>query len=159
VIEKRNFHTVREQGAGGALNYRTETQFASVFDNSVAALSPQKSGERWEVASAGATQFTPNEIGSYRLRALAKDEDGHPIETSLDFSVAAAEPEKTDWDYRHEAQVDLVPDKTSYAPGETANILVKTPINGAALVTIEQDQVRRAFLTSSKAMPRSCTCR
>jgi alpha-2-macroglobulin len=147
VIEKRNFHTVREEGAGGALNYHTETQFASVLDDSVAALQLQKSAERWEVTSAGTTQFTPNEIGSYRLRALAKDEAGHPIETSFDFSVSAEEPRATDWDYRNEAQVDLVPDKASYAPGETANILVKTPINGAALVTVEQDRVRRAFVT------------
>ncbi|MGH8091909.1 MAG: MG2 domain-containing protein [Chthoniobacterales bacterium] len=147
VIEKRNFHTVREQGAGGALNYHTETRFAPVFDDSVAALPLQKSGERWAVAPAGAAEFTPNEVGSYRLRALAKDEAGHPVETSFDFSVAATEPQKTDWDYRNEAQVDLVPDKASYAPGQTANILVKTPINGTALVTIEQDRVRRAFLT------------
>ena len=81
------------------------------------------------------------------MRATTKDEAGHPIETSLNFSVAAQEPRKTDWDYRNEAQVDLVPDKDSYAPGEQANILVKTPINGAALVTVEQDRVRRAFLT------------
>ncbi len=147
VIEKRNFHTVREAGAGGALNYHTETEFASVFDQTVPALPLQKSDERWEVAAAGASTFMPNEVGSYRLRALAKDEAGRPIETSLDFTVSAEEPRKTDWDYRNEAQVDLVPDKDSYAPGETAHILVKTPINGAALVTVEQDRVRRAFLT------------
>ena len=42
LIEKREFHTVREQGAGGALNYRTETRFTSAFDNTVAALPLQK---------------------------------------------------------------------------------------------------------------------
>ncbi|MEO7724771.1 MAG: alpha-2-macroglobulin family protein, partial [Chthoniobacterales bacterium] len=148
VIEKRNFHTVREEGAGGALNYRTETQFASVFDQSVPALPLQKSDARWEIsAAAGTNRFTPNEVGSYRLRALTQDEAGHPIETGFDFSVSAEEPRKTDWDYRNEAQFDLIPDKSSYAPGEEAKILVKTPINGAALVTIEQDRVRRAFVT------------
>jgi uncharacterized protein YfaS (alpha-2-macroglobulin family) len=148
VIEKRNFHTVREQGAGGALNYRTETQFAPAFDQTVATLPLQKTDERWEVASStAAPHFTPNEVGSYRLRALTKDEAGHPVESSLDFAVSAEEPRKTDWDYRNEAQIDLVPDKKLYAPGEEAKILVKTPISGAALVTIEQDRVRRAFLT------------
>ncbi len=147
TIEKRNFHTVREQGAGGALNYRTETQFASVFDDAVATLPLQKEEENWKVASVSASQFTPNEVGSYRLRARAQDEAGRPIETSFDFAVSAEDPRQTDWDYRNEAQVDLVPDKSSYAPGETARILVKTPINGAALVTVEQDRVRRAFVT------------
>jgi uncharacterized protein YfaS (alpha-2-macroglobulin family) len=148
VIEKRNFHTVREQGAGGTLNYRTETNYVSAFDKSLATLPLLKSEERWEIApSASAAQFTPNDVGSYRLRALAKDEGGHPIESSFDFSVSAEEPKKTDWDYRNEAQIDLVPDKKSYAPGEEAKILVKTPISGAALVTVEQDRVRRAFLT------------
>jgi hypothetical protein len=89
VIEKRNFHTVREQGAGGALNYRTETQFVSAFDNTSPALPLQKTEERWEVASsASVPQFTPNEVGSYRLRALTKDEAGHPVESSFDFASA-----------------------------------------------------------------------
>jgi uncharacterized protein YfaS (alpha-2-macroglobulin family) len=148
LIEKRDFHTVREQGAGGTVNYRTETNYVSAFDKPVPTLLLRKSEKQWEIASlTAATQFTPAEVGSYRLRALATDQAGHPIESSFDFNVVAEEPKKTDWDYRNEAQIDLVPDKKSYSPGEEAKILVKTPISGAALVTVEQDRVRRAFLT------------
>jgi uncharacterized protein YfaS (alpha-2-macroglobulin family) len=147
VIERRDFHTVREQGAGGTLNYRTETRYVSAFDNTVAALPLTKKADRWEISASSTTEFTPSEVGSYRLRATSKDEAGHPVETTLNFSVTAQEPRRTDWDYRNEAQIDLVPDKDSYAPGEQANILVKTPINVAALVSVEQDRVRRAFLT------------
>jgi uncharacterized protein YfaS (alpha-2-macroglobulin family) len=41
----------------------------------------------------------------------------------------------------------LVTDKESYEPGQTATILVKTPIGGEALVTVERDKVLRSFVT------------
>ncbi len=146
TIEKRAYHTVRELGAGGAPVYRTTTTFKPVFSETVGTLPLQKSGDAWEVSVKSTAQFTPNEVGSYRLRATAQDRDGHPIETDSDFSVAAEEPRRTAWDYRNQAQIELEPDKTSYAPGEQAILLVKTPINGEALVTVEQEEVRRSFL-------------
>ena len=42
------------------------------------------------------------------------------------------------WDYRNPAQVDLVADKPEYRAGDKARILVKTPISGEALITIER---------------------
>src|SRR5262249_52133896 len=43
--------------------------------------------------------------------------------------------------------IDLVADKESYEPGQTAIVLVKTPIAGEALVTVERDAVLRSFVT------------
>ena len=36
--------------------------------------------------------------------------------------------------------------KTTYHPGESATILVKTPISGEALVTVERENVLRSFV-------------
>jgi uncharacterized protein YfaS (alpha-2-macroglobulin family) len=82
--------------------------------------------------------------GQYLLEATGKDAQGHDILTSMTFEVAG--PGETVWNYRNPYAIDLVTDKESYAPGQTATIMVKTPIAGDALVTVERDRVLRSFL-------------
>ena len=55
--------------------------------------------------------------------------------------------EQLAWNYRNRFQVELALDKPEYAPGEQATVLVKTPISGPALVTIERENVKRHFFT------------
>jgi uncharacterized protein YfaS (alpha-2-macroglobulin family) len=83
--------------------------------------------------------------GQYLLEATGKDSKGHDILTSLTFDVVG--PGETVWNYRNPYAIDLVTDKESYAPGQTATIIVKTPIAGDALVTVERDRVLRSFIT------------
>ncbi len=82
--------------------------------------------------------------GQYLLEATGKDAQGHDILTSITFEVAG--PGETVWNYRNPYAIDLVTDKESYAPGQTATIMVKTPIAGDALVTVERDRVLRSFV-------------
>ena len=82
--------------------------------------------------------------GQYLLEASGKDAQGHDILTSMTFEVAG--PGETVWNYRNPYAIDLVTDKESYAPGQTATIMVKTPIAGNALVTVERDRVLRSFV-------------
>ena len=82
--------------------------------------------------------------GQYLLEATGKDAQGHDILTSITFEVAG--PGETVWNYRNPFAIDLVTDKESYAPGQTATIMVKTPIAGDALVTVERDRVLRSFV-------------
>jgi uncharacterized protein YfaS (alpha-2-macroglobulin family) len=83
--------------------------------------------------------------GQYLLEATGKDAQGHDILTSVAFEVAG--PTETVWNYKNPYAVDLVTDKESYTPGQTATIMVKTPIAGDALVTVERDKVLRSFVT------------
>jgi uncharacterized protein YfaS (alpha-2-macroglobulin family) len=49
------------------------------------------------------------------------------------------------WSYRNPAQIDLTPDKKVYGDGDTAKVLVKTPISGQALLrVIRGDRVLRS---------------
>ena len=82
--------------------------------------------------------------GQYLLEVTGKDAKGHDILTSITFEVAG--PTETVWNYRNPYAIDLVTDKESYAPGQTATIMVKTPIAGDALVTVERDRVLRSFV-------------
>ena len=49
--------------------------------------------------------------------------------------------------YRDDVRLDLKPDHESYAPGDTAEILVEAPFSGTALVTVEREKVLRSFVT------------
>ncbi|HEY2140196.1 MAG TPA: alpha-2-macroglobulin family protein, partial [Chthoniobacterales bacterium] len=83
--------------------------------------------------------------GQYLLEASGRDAQGHDILTSVTFEVAGQT--ETAWNYRNPYAVDLVTDKETYAPGQTATIMVKTPIAGEALITVERDRVLRSFVT------------
>jgi uncharacterized protein YfaS (alpha-2-macroglobulin family) len=83
--------------------------------------------------------------GQYLLEVTGKDPHGHDIFTSVTFEVAGST--ETVWNYRNPYAIDIVADKESYEPGQTATIMVKTPIAGEALVTVERDRVLRSFVT------------
>ncbi|MDQ6622836.1 MAG: hypothetical protein M3Y86_05050, partial [Verrucomicrobiota bacterium] len=82
--------------------------------------------------------------GEYLLEASCEDASGHRVLTSVAFEVSGEG--ETDWNYRNPYAIDLVADKESYEPGQTANLLVKTPIAGDALVSVERDRVLRSFI-------------
>jgi alpha-2-macroglobulin len=54
--------------------------------------------------------------------------------------VYASGEDETVWDFRNPYEIDLVPERTTYAPGETARILVKNPLPGPAVIFVERGQ-------------------
>ena len=88
-------------------------------------------------ASASGVLFAPSH---------PKDWDGRDVITATEFYIPGTEA--LGWNYRNEVQAELVPDRTNYDVGDTATLVVKTPISGAALVTVEREGVRRAFVTN-----------
>lgn len=67
--------------------------------------------------------------GRWKLVAKVKDADGRPNASSLFvWSVGENEPL---WREGEPMRVDLIPDKRSYAPGETARVLVNSPLSSA----------------------------
>lgn len=88
---------------------------------------------------------TAGKPGQYLLEAVGQDAQGREILTAITFEVAG--PGETVWNYRNPYAIDLVSDKESYAPAQMATIMVKTPIAGEALVTVERDRVLRSFIT------------
>ena len=91
--------------------------------------------------------------GSFILRATATDSEGRTTTTELDF-YALGEG-YTAWRRYDHQRIDLLPEKTTYKPGETARILIKSPWEQAtALITTEREGIRsqrRFALTSTHA--------
>ena len=92
------------------------------------------------------------EGGYFKLRAEAKDADGR-LAVDRD-SFYALGPGYTAWTRYDHNRIDLVPERKTYKPGDTARIMIKSPWEQAtALVTTEREGIRthrRFALTSTQ---------
>ena len=81
------------------------------------------------------------EGGEYLLIATASDGEGRSAMTRVSF-YAVGEG-YTAWDRYDHTRIDLIPEKRTYKPGDTARIMVKSPWETAtALLTTEREGVR-----------------
>ncbi|MGZ4967706.1 MAG: alpha-2-macroglobulin family protein, partial [Chthoniobacterales bacterium] len=143
-LRKINWQTNRIATAGDTSEFESKAQLQPVWERELVTI-PGAGGDR-KPNRATLDKVFAGKPGEYLLEALGKDAKGHDVLTSLVFEVSGEA--ETDWNYRNPFVVDLVPDKDSYDPGETATLLVKTPIAGEALVTVERDRVLRSFVVS-----------
>ena len=134
----RRFETVRVRGAGNAITFRTETIEETVAKASGRTLRPVRDNGYWKVEGGETVRFRIDRPGGYHLRFTARDAAGREVVNVL--QVYASGRDEVAWDYRNPAHVELVADKEEYRPGETARLLVKAPISGDALVTIERGE-------------------
>jgi len=138
------YDTVRVQAAGKAVSFHTETREKVIARADGTTLVPVRDGNEWLVPDGVTARFKPGAAGEYRMRLTAQDAAGQTVRTSYSFTVSGKEP--IAWNYRNPAQIDLTADKTEYRAGETARILLKTPISGEAWVSIERgDSVLRSL--------------
>lgn len=136
----------RVETAGGAVEYRHEARFELVSQAAIRTQLLSKTEGKWTLAAGSqSVPLVVGKPGQYLLEAVSKDSAGREVITSTAFSVYGEGA--TEWSYRNQYQIELVADKEEYLSGQTAKVLVKTPIAGAALVTIERDRVVRSFVT------------
>ena len=89
-------------------------------------------------AGDGRLSFTPPEGGSYKVVVEGEDENGRTVRSSLFLWVTG--PESVSWRRTDDDTITLISDRTSYAVGDTAEILIPSPYQGEqwALVTVER---------------------
>ncbi|MCC7357984.1 MAG: Ig-like domain-containing protein [Anaerolineales bacterium] len=85
--------------------------------------------------------FTPPQGGVYQIKVTGTDADGHPITSSS--IVWVADEQFITWRQENNDRLNLVADRKSYRPGDTAEILIPSPFQGAAtaLVTVERGRI------------------
>ncbi len=146
TVQRLEYETVALQGAGRTKTYRSELHASNVLTQQVHTLPFEKAGIKWALRpDQTPDHLTLPEPGAYLLEARARDRGGHEVVTVTQLYLVGAG--ELAWDYRNDAQLELIPDQTSYHPGDRATLLVKSPFDGQALVTIERDTVLRTFLT------------
>jgi uncharacterized protein YfaS (alpha-2-macroglobulin family) len=143
----RRFETVRVRGAGNAISFRTETVEEPIAKTTGRTLKPVRDNGFWTVKEGTSVSFRIDRTGGYHVKLTARDSAGREVVNVMPIYISGSD--EVAWDYRNPAHVDLVADKEEYRPGETARLLVKAPISGEALVTIERGEriLRRMRVT------------
>jgi uncharacterized protein YfaS (alpha-2-macroglobulin family) len=125
----------RQAGVGGRVNLLWE-RVETVEEGGTLEL--RAAGGRGGLA--GTLPFTPAKSGEWEIRLRSRDARNRPVVTRFGFYVSGA-----GWVRWGSADVDsitLTPDKPSYAPGETARILVQSPLpRGKYLLTLEREGI------------------
>jgi alpha-2-macroglobulin len=129
--------TVRTESGDGDTTTRNDLKEETVTTTEFT-LDPAASAKDGQVFG-----FTPKANGLHYLTLRGTDPDGRPVATCTHFYVYGADDYP--WQYEDGLRIKLVAEKKSYKPGETARILVLSPIEGTALVTVEREKVLRTF--------------
>lgn len=101
-------------------------------------------------AGAGATlTLRPPRTGLHFLTVRGTDPEGRAFATVVRFHAYGTKDYP--WLYEDTLRVKLVSEKRTYQPGDTARVMVLSPIEGTALVTVEREKVLRSFPMELKA--------
>ncbi|MGB2983150.1 MAG: Ig-like domain-containing protein [Candidatus Bipolaricaulia bacterium] len=128
AVVRREWLNVFEEDETGGGRWTWTTQETEIADGS---LVTDENGD-------GRVMFVPPEGGSYKILVEGEDEAGRTVRSSL--FLWASGPESVSWRRTNDDLVTLISDRTSYAVGETAEILIPSPYLGEqwALVTVER---------------------
>jgi alpha-2-macroglobulin len=89
-----------------------------------------------------ALPFTIDEPGYYRLHASGRDRLGNEISATT-WIYAFSSASWSNW-FGGSQKLAVVADRESYAPGDTARLIIESAFSGPALLTFERGTTRRA---------------
>ena len=92
-------------------------------------------------AGRAVASFVPTKGGTYKVLAKGLDERGNEVRSATYLWISGRR--FINWGQRNNDRIDLIADKKSYRPGDTAQILIPSPYAGAttALLTIERGTI------------------
>lgn len=124
---KREWNTVKKKNVDGGYYYENSYNDQLVETKTVTTNAEGKA----------VTDFAPKDGGSFKVMAISKDGRGNEVKAST--TLYAYTDSFVNWGRENNDKIELVPDKLEYKPGETANILIKSPYQNVwALVTQER---------------------
>lgn len=130
-IVERRWHNIQEEDAQGRLRW-----VSSVEEIPVAASEITTGAD-----GSGVVTFTPPNGGVYLARATVTDGGGRQASAADYIWISGGD--YIPWRQGNNRNFDLVVDKASYQPGDTAQILIASPFDGEAyaLVTVERGHI------------------
>jgi alpha-2-macroglobulin len=128
VVARQEWYSAQQRGSDGSFYWENQVRSSPVHTETVIT----------DLRGLGELSFVPPEGGAYKVFATAEDEAGNEVRSSLLVWVSATG--FVNWGQENHNRIELVPDQRSYAPGESALILIPSPFEGPvkALLTIER---------------------
>ncbi len=129
-LVRRQWNSVREVGADGRLAWRSEPTEEAAGRHRI----------KSQPGKAVRVTMPVEQGGSYVLRATGADVRGNTIRSEAFFYATGGG--YVAWERADDDRIEIVPERTSYRPGETARLMVQSPYTSAtALVTIEREGI------------------
>lgn len=138
-IERQEYHTLKIATAGGGSTTKDQVILREELKQSLD-LKAITAGS----APSASVVFKPARGGVYFVTAEATDAKGKKVLSRLPVYVIGGD--EFPWAMEDGARINLQPEKKTLKPGEEAVIVVKTPISGTALVSVERNKVHRHFI-------------
>lgn len=147
-LRRIKWHTVAIKGAGNTVRYRNELKLIDLFRTNTPVDTVVREGTSWQIDTNSPSVALPafETPARYLLEAEGMDAQGNRIYTAITFHVAGVN--QAVWEQRNDKRIDLVPDRGQYRVGDHAEILVKSPIKGRALVSVERNTIHHTFTTN-----------
>ncbi|GAA4508581.1 alpha-2-macroglobulin [Hymenobacter ginsengisoli] len=99
--------------------------------------------ESLTVSANSALSFTPTYSGEYEIRLFRPGAASYVA--SHFYAYGSGDTAGNSFEVNTEGEVTIEADKPKYEPGETAQLLLKTPFPGRVLVTVERNRVLDHF--------------
>ena len=133
---RENWKLVRERSVGGRLDTRWVRE--EIEEQSFVLEPAGRQDSRGRVPAV--RRLITANVGSYIIELRAADDQGRDTLTRINFYSAGSG--NVLWRRYDERRIDLVADSPSYAPGQTAKLLIKSPLqSGRYLMTIEREGI------------------
>ncbi len=134
-IVERRWHSIQEEDEHGRTQWTWSVEETPVGD---------PIGVTTNDIGRATVTYTPPNGGTFKVLATVTDPQGR--EQSASTFIWVTSTDYISWRQGNNDRIDLVADKDTYVPGETAEILIPSPFQGddvKALITIERGSILR----------------
>ncbi len=130
TLSQAEWKSVQERDDSGHYFWTSQVKETVVYTTSVTTGREGRAQVKW----------TPQDGGQYLVRATGVDSAGNTIRAAAFFWVSASTDQYVSWRRQNNDRIELVVDKQSYQPGDTARLLIPSPFQGevTALLTSER---------------------
>jgi len=155
AVDKKGNHSKLDLNATATISHNTYKSVKVLSDDGKVTINNQKTDTpiltKDITLNAGKPTrlpFIPTKAGEYTVTIESKDPNGNKISSAMRLRVYGSN--EYPWAVGTGMKIELTPEKKHYQPGDNARILVKTPIEGTALVTVERSGIKRHYLREIK---------
>lgn len=131
TVRRKMVHAYR-YGAKARTNVHNSVEWQTLLQKDV-----QLSG------TPGIVEVPTESAGVYEIDITGTDAQGKPFRTTVCQHVWG--DEESPWEVGDDTYLEMISSNDVYRPGETAKVLVKTPVDGEVLFTMERGNVLRHF--------------
>jgi uncharacterized protein YfaS (alpha-2-macroglobulin family) len=139
IIEREYHEAVKIKSADGKVSVKNTKKTEQVSEQKLIITADK----------AFTLPFVPEKSGRHLITLKGTDTKGKSFSTATQIYIYGSKDYP--WAVQDGMKIKLIPEKKRYQPGDTARILVMTPIEGTALVTVERSGVHREYRRELKA--------